>query len=449
MRYMLPLLLLVITLGVRAAEPSCTTLPNGLRLIAHPVGATQLVSVELLVNCSALDEPYQYQGIRQVLLRSMLQGSATLDGNAIRHALDDAGGILEGRVRQDVIEFSVTLPAKSLKLALDVLTEVVCHPQLADAGVKDAIEQARLAAGQMPTDTVNITAWYSEALLYNAHPYFAGGLGIPEAIGRITPDLVRLAYQYFIRPDKTVVAIVGRNLSPDVLGNYEKAIGGWERGQPHNPRMPIDPPVLKSSQLLMREAPVQNSCVMMTFPVCGCTHADYLGLRVIESILSGGTGSRLFRNVREQQHLAYEVSTRLPNLVNDSYFSLYALTNNRNIDATKAALIAELSRLQTDTLATNELSRAKAYLKGRLLLDHQSCAQSAFNLAWNEVTGLGVGYESTLTAKIDTLTAADIRRIANNYFTHYYLVVVIPQTVAPLPEKTTGLCPCSSRVQHS
>lgn len=430
-RLLLPVILLFVALGSAIADPVRTMLPNGLRVIQVSTTATPLVSLELLVDCSALDEPLQAQGLRRVLLLSMLQGSQTADGTTINRKLAEAGGMMTGRVQQDSLEFSVTVPVSALPLALESLQAIVCQPQLGDAGIQTVISQAKREATVIPTGTVDAAWWYANMLLYTGLPYATQGLGYPETIEQITPAFVRLAYRYFISPSNTVLAIAGPVTTTEVQAQVARTFGVWGRGEPLGQRDAVASPTLETSQSILRELPVQSTGIMLTFPVCGATHRDYLTLRVIDALLSGGTGSRLFRSVREQQHLAYEVASRLTTQRNDNTFSLYALTYGRRLDDTRMALAAELSKLQTEAVTSSELQRAKAYLKGKILLSHQSGAQYAYDLCWDEIAGLGIDYDKQLPTKIDAVTVSDIQRVARDYFTHYYLVAIVPQAIEP------------------
>ncbi len=82
---------------------------------------------------------------------------------------------------------------------------------------------------------------------------------------------------------------------------------------------------------------------MLTFPACGVTHKDFLAMRLLDVLLGGGTQSRLFRHVREEQHLAYETATDFPSQTQCSYFSVFALTDRLEMEETKSALIGELA----------------------------------------------------------------------------------------------------------
>lgn len=427
MRRLLPVLLVLWSIAAMAADPTLERLPNDLRLILQPTTSAQVVSIELLIDYSALDEAPSQQGIRQVLLTSMLQGSAAAGGTTIRRSLTAVGGVLEGRVHQEVMEFTAIVPAGQALVGLAALAEIVCRPQLSDAGVADAIAQAQYKLELAPVGALETTSRLTHELLYQNHPFGSRGLGYPDTLAELNGDIIRAAYERYVRPGTAVLALVGRmNNLPDVRAQVQTLFGTWQPG-PRAPRPGIDNPQLGTSLLELREAQVRSTCVMLTFPVCGATEKDFLTLRLIDALLGGGTGARLFRSVRESKHLAYEVSTFMPSQANGSYFSLYAMTHSLYLDDTKSALTEELVRLQQTPVPADELQRARAYLKGRYQLSHQFSAQHAFDLAWYELIGQGMAYDRTYPAAIDAITAEDIQRVATTYFTHYYLVVVMPQ----------------------
>jgi len=423
------LLLILLAHTLWAADPASERWTNGLRVIVRPSTASGVVSAVLLLDYSSLDEPPELQGLRQVLVSAMLQGSERADGTAIRRKLAAAGGELTGRVGVEMIEFTVTVPANALPLGLAALAEVVCRPQLSDDGIQAAVQRSRQLLSREPADARGSAALLSQYLLYGPHPFATGGLGWDFTVDQITPEAVRNAYDAYFSPRNTVLAIAGRCTPDDARGQARANFGLWT-GRAHQLHLALDFPTLNASRLELRELPVRSTCIMLTFPVCGAKDKDYLTLRLIDTLLSGGTGSRLFRSVREQKHLAYEVATEFPAQVEGSSFSLYALARNGFLEDTKLALVDEIARLQTEPVTAEELQRAQAYLKGHYLLSHQYSAQYAYDLAWYELAGLGADYDTRLPAAIDAITADDIQRVARTYFTHYYLVVVIPQNAA-------------------
>jgi zinc protease len=414
-------------------------LPNGLRVLVAPSDVCPLVSVELLLDASACDERFptreeerpwvRVPGIRKVLLTGMLQGSVARDGATLRRLVADAGGVLEGRVQPDVMELSVTVPRDALAVGLQALAEIVCRPQLSDADLTTAIARALDELRQAPDGILALADAQSRKTLYVNHPYADAGPGDARLLRLWTPDLVKFLYPYFVRPNAAVLAIVGACKSEDAQALVERAFGDWRAQRNPWSREEAAIPALAQSRLALAEAPVRAHGVMLSFPVCGVDAADYPVLRVIDALLGGGTGARLFRGAREEQHLAYEVSSLLTAQRLANTLSLYAVIDDAHVDAAKDALAHEAQRLQAEPVTVDELARAKAYLLGREQLARQDNARQAFTLAWNSLCGLGMDYPRTAAVAINAITADDVQRVAARYFTHYVLVVVTPNVV--------------------
>lgn len=422
-RRLLLCLLLVCLVAALAVAAGVETLDNGLRVVVQPISASPVVSVTALVDFSDLDVPPPYAGVRQVLLSALAQRPA--EPGSARARLAAMGAMLQARQVADALEFTITVPADTLELALDAQAEWLRGPVPSAETVAMALVQTRRMQETDSGRAADTAKKRARALLYAEHPYYADGLGSPQSLEFITPELVRLAYREFVIPPATVIAVAGDADAARTRAAIATRFGDW----PFRPRVPRDDapmPALTASVLDVREAPVNSTCVMLTFPACGAEHADFLPLHVLDAVLSGGTGARLFRTIREEQQLAYEVATFYPSQRSSSAFSVYAVTNTQELEAMKHALVTELGRLQTEEISPEELARAQAYLKGRYQLSHQYSAQQAFDLAWSALLGTDLTGPA-FAAKIDAVTAADLQRVARDYFTRYYLVVVLPR----------------------
>ena len=249
------LLLLLLLAGVTwAGNPITQALPNDLRVITQPTTSAQVVSVTAVVDFSALDEPREYAGMRAVLVTSMLYGSAEMDGVAIRKKLALYGGVLEGRVHQDALEFTVRIPAGATGVALRALSEILTRPALNDEAIEVAIAQAERAITTPPVGALQYAREVSEGILYRDHPYTSRGRGTGYGLSHLTAPIIRWAYHTYVTPRTTVLAIVGRYRVADTTPIVNEAFGKWaSRAIP--PRGTWEQPVIPQSSIELREGP--------------------------------------------------------------------------------------------------------------------------------------------------------------------------------------------------
>ena len=81
---------------------------------------------------------------------------------------------------------------------------------------------------------------------------------------------------------------------------------------------------------------------------------------------------------------------------------------------TAQAAMVQLRRLREQDVEPDELARAKEFTKGRLRLDLETTNGVAFWLTYQQLTMGEVRTIEDELASVDAVTAADIRRVAND-----------------------------------
>jgi predicted Zn-dependent peptidase len=141
-------------------------------------------------------------------------------------------------------------------------------------------------------------------------------------------------------------------------------------------------------------------------------HASY----VLSTLLGGGMSSRLFQNIRERQGLAYSIYSDL-NLYRDTgCLGVYAGTSRESAAKVVQSVVSEFRKLKTEPVPEEELNRAKAQLKGSLMLSLESSTARMSNLARQEMYFERFSDLDELIEKIESVTAEDLSGLANEFF---------------------------------
>ncbi|HEX9056802.1 MAG TPA: pitrilysin family protein, partial [Ktedonobacterales bacterium] len=162
-----------------------------------------------------------------------------------------------------------------------------------------------------------------------------------------------------------------------------------------------------------------NFCLIM--PGLSYNDPDYYALTVLNAILGDGMSSRLFFEVREQQGLAYDVSSAPVSYHDTGSFVVYAGVDPVRTAAALRAILAELSRLRLEPVSEDELQRAKEYTKGRMALRLEDTHSVASWLGGQEALRGKVLELDDVLARFDAVTCGDIRRVAERLFRDEWL----------------------------
>ena len=170
----------------------------------------------------------------------------------------------------------------------------------------------------------------------------------------------------------------------------------------------------------------ETAWILLGWQVNGVTEEkDFATLQVIDSLLGSGMSSRLFKDLREQQGLAYQLGTGYsPNVLRGS-FMLYIGTNPATIELAKKGLFEQINKLKTEYVGDTELANAKEKLLGNYILGLETNLDKASNIGWYEASERGYEFKDKYINLINSVTDADIIRVANKYFTDNYILSVV------------------------
>ena len=151
---------------------------------------------------------------------------------------------------------------------------------------------------------------------------------------------------------------------------------------------------------------------------------DRFALELLDEAYSG-LGSRLFLRIRDELGLAYYVGAYQQPGLDPGYFAFYVGTMPEKVDLCKKEIFAELDKLKQDGLSAKELERAKNSLIGQRKVRMQDNADLSLMVGLDELYGLGYNFFQSMDEKYNAVTADDIKRVANRYFTDQPHAVVV------------------------
>jgi zinc protease len=135
---------------------------------------------------------------------------------------------------------------------------------------------------------------------------------------------------------------------------------------------------------------------------------------------------RLFTELRDRQGLAYTTQVFMGPRIGPTFLVAYIGTAPASAAAAEAGVLKELERVRTAPISADELARAKAYLKGQLVMDRRTNARQAWYLAYYETVGVGWDFPDRYARAIDAVTVDDTARAAQRYVTRPTIVVLQP-----------------------
>jgi predicted Zn-dependent peptidase len=255
------------------------------------------------------------------------------------------------------------------------------------------------------------------AAAYEAHPYGRPDIGWPSEVSQITATEAMAFHKKYYVGSNIVVAVVGDVDEKNALPMLERYFARIPGGPRPEDLTTVEPAQYAEKSVVLREQ--TQPFYLEGYHRPGYRDPDDAVYDAISDILSNGRVSRLYRSLVEQQQIATEAEgfsgfpgDKYPNL-----FAFYAVPAPGHTPAEmRAAFEKEIEKLKTADVSDAELAMYKTRTRADLLrglADNQGVA----NALAEYQTRYGDWRELFLDLdKVDKVSKADIRRVANQVF---------------------------------
>jgi predicted Zn-dependent peptidase len=323
---------------------------------------------------------------------------------------------LNAETSLDATQYFWSMPSNRLELWADMESDRIANPVPREFyKERDVVMEER----RMRIDSNPIGRMEEQflAAAYVAHPYHRPGVGWQSELSQITATEAEAFHKKYYVPANIVIAVAGDVKASEAMPVLEKYFGAIPAGQKPEAMTTVEPPQTAEKSVIIKEA---------TQPLYleGYHRPDYLDpddavYDAIQDIFSNGRTSRLYRSlVRDQQIAA--VAEGFSGFPGDKYPGLFAFAALPNQGHTpeemRTAIHKEIEKLKTTDVTDEELAMFKTRARADLLRglgDNQGLAEQLAIYQqrygdWRELFNQ--------LHKIDAVTKADVRRVANKVF---------------------------------
>lgn len=408
-----------------------TTLDNGLRIVTASLADARSVTVNIVVGTGSRFEEYATNGgVSHFLEHLLFKGSKKYpSAQAIAEAVDAVGGYNNAYTTEDVTSFYIKVPARYGTLALDILSDMVKSPMLDGLELERERDVIIEEMNVFRDDPSRFIGTLVPGLIFPDNPLGRDIIGSEEVIKTVSRDEIvkYLAQRY--RPNNLVVAVAGAVHHEEVVAQMKASLGALESGELAS-IVPVAEE-LGDELAVTHTKPTAQAHFMVASRGYAYDDPDEPAARLVAAILGRGMSSRLFTNVRERQGLAYTVFAEVNPFVDTGLFEAYAGVNLDKIQRALDSVLHELELIRSETVSTSELDKAKQQLTAGLEMSLESNGSIADRIGTQMVLLGGVKSIEETIERIEAVTPADVRRVAEAMLAPERLRFAI---IAPEPE---------------
>ena len=413
-----------------------TKLENGACVATSEMAGVNSSSVCFSMPMGSRREKAAEAGWSHFAEHMAFKGSAKYPTSAaVIRQLNRIGGSQNASTSNIRTKFETCVPAMWTAKAVDVLGDIVANPVFPEKEIdperKVILEEIKMRHDN-PSRRIGMLA---NAAFWPGHPLGLPIIGNEESLSNITAEsLLDFRRRHYTAKGAMFVATgkVDHNQIVDMVRPVFLSLSdGAETGfRPASRCRPVKP-------LVFEYGDVKQAHVRISFRAPNGADGRRIRMMLMDDILGGSMGSRLYRTVREKHGLAYSIWSYSSSEVDSGMIYVKAEVNAAHVEKALSLCGREIRKLTEKPVARRELDEFKNMrINDALLLGESSEVQQILlehflgTFGRVETTAQDIANYKSVTAEEIQFLAAEIFRPEN-----CSLALILPHDCKATPEK--------------
>lgn len=387
-----------------------TVLENGIRIVTEHMPGLRSLALGVVAETGPQHEAPAQGGLAHLTEHMVFQGTSSRSARQIAQLMDLAGGQFGGFTARDYTGYYAHVLDEHCTYAIDLLGDLLLNSILPPerlASEREVILR-EIAAGQdapatRAHDLLKATAWADHAL---GRPI----AGTTASVRGLTREDVIYFLHTNYTPDRLVISAAG-NVDHDQF--VEQTRDAFWRMLGANPARST-PPARHRGGAVLEQAELAQAYFAIGIPAIAFQHADRYAMHVFNTLLGGGSSARLFRRLREENGLVYDISSEYQAYRHGGMLVIEGSTAPEHLCQVLFLTLQELGQLALGTAPPleEEVWKAKTQVRRQHLLAAENPATRMSWLATQELYFDRYLPSEEVLAAIEAVDAAALRRLA-------------------------------------
>ena len=346
-----------------ASEVSVRLLRNGMKVIVWPDHDIPNIALHFYYRVGSRNERPGITGLSHFFEHMMFNGSKEFPPGEFDRVMEANGGGNNAWTSQDVTAYTDWFTKSALELIMRMEADRVCCLKFDSTSVESergvVYSERRATTDNDNGEFLDEQVW---ATAFVAHPYQIPIIGWPSDIERWSIDDLQRYFRTYYAPNNTTAVIVG-DVEPSEV--FELAERYWAPIPPQPPPTPvrtIEPDQLGERRVTIRR-PGPNPLIEVAFHAGPGGGPDAEAEEMLESILTHGESSRLYRRLVDRDRTAVDVGSYVHRGFDPGLLILVVTVSpDAKVPAVEAALMEELQRIARDGISEDEMIKARNVL---------------------------------------------------------------------------------------
>lgn len=406
---------------------------SALDVLVEPLASPGVMAAKLWLPFGSACDATDQRGAHDLLASLLSRGCGPYNPRELADVVEGCGAGLRCDAQEDGLLLSLRCTIEDAEQLLPVLGWMVLEPHLAADQVALEKRLTLQTLQRQREDPFHIAAVAWRELAFSDGGYGHDPMGVERDLQRIEREQI-LPLAQRLPNGRSVLSLAGclpkdmenRIFAVDGFRGWPQASAEWNACRPNYGTS-------AGETIRLESMDTEQVVLMLGQATVSHGHPDDLVLRLLQCHLGVGMSSLLFRRLREEHGVAYEVAVHYPQLIGPAPFVLMAATGMERAELSLRLLLQSWDELYQTTLSQADLTLARAKFIGQMAQARQTCSQRAERRVQLRAMGLSDDHDQSCMEAIHAITVDHIQETCQRWFQRPQLSLCGP------PESLTAL----------
>ncbi|WP_052507126.1 M16 family metallopeptidase [Desulfonatronovibrio magnus] len=362
------------------------------------------------------------QGLPELTARTLTRETRQRSFQDIQQFLRDRASFVSASAGRTSFSVSARFPYTFSHDIVDLISDVILEPTFGQDELQRAVSDQQSAIKRQEDRPLGYAFRHLFPFLFSSGSYSYLQLGTEDFLSTASSDMTS-NYWKKQRSMPYVISVCGK-IDQDAVDRLIKNLKTIDT----KPEQPT-PDFLWSTDKIRDIQLVDRNQVhlLKVFPVPGRVDDHSPAVNVLNRVLAG-QGGILFRELRDQEGLAYSVTSMLWQSNETGFIAFYIGTSPDKADKALDGFERVVHQLRKDYMDDLEVTRAANLLYGEYHRQRQTISSRANEASSLLVQGLDLDYNLEMTREVRNVSPEDLKMIAQTYLVpeKSYIMRVMP-----------------------
>lgn len=423
-----------VTTATYSAEAiSVHRLPNGLTVTLERLPYLHTYSAGVWVRVGSGYENEEEAGLAHMLEHLVFKGTKTRSAHDLMHAIEGHGGQFNAFTSREYTCIYVKMLARHVQIGIEVLGDVIKNSLFLD------LEKERNVILEEISSIEDTPDEHAHDLLtqqhWPEHPMGRPVFGSSESVSRLSLEDVKRFHDRWYRPHNMVVSVAGNFDEDAVLEQIVREFGCLEPEK--TPAAAPAPSFQAGTQFF--ECDISQSHICFGFPGTRVMDQERFACEMLSNTLGGGSTSRLFEKIREEEGLAYSIYSYQSSYLTAGMFGVYAAVAPPNLHRTIELACREMRSLRDALVPEEEFESNREQIKGSILMALESTFTRMSRMAKSMLYYGRIIPVAEIIGSLDAVTTGDVQALAQRIFSSNQCALLVLGPGSARPAETAPL----------